>query len=182
METHHSHKCCFAGWTLQSVAVVRQERVEPDRTNGFTYFNDGHGIKKVNPATLKRAATNSAAWWTEAQWVWTVCLRLLPDSVVTAIWTRGPSVPESSTLTTRLLSHQTWNKAWRKSIGVLILTALSTIPPPRNFFLAIHPQWLRIFNWNFTSLYCVHVYAQLLHFIHLSLTLTKLCHMLSTLV
>jgi len=32
------------------------------------------------PATFKRAATNFAAWWTEAQWVWTVC-QLLPDSV-----------------------------------------------------------------------------------------------------
>ena len=42
----------------------------------------------VTPATLKRAATNFAAWWTEAQWVWTVCLRLLPDSVATAIWTQ----------------------------------------------------------------------------------------------
>ena len=27
----------------------------------------------VTPTTLKRAATNFAAWWTEAQWVWTVC-------------------------------------------------------------------------------------------------------------
>ena len=35
------------------------------------------------------AATNFAAWWTEAQWVWTVCLRLLPDSVATAIWTQA---------------------------------------------------------------------------------------------
>ena len=43
----------------------------------------------VTPATLKRAATNFAAWWTEAQWVWTVCLRLLPYSVTTAIWTRA---------------------------------------------------------------------------------------------
>ena len=43
----------------------------------------------VTPATLKRAATNFAAWWTEAQWVWAVCLRLLPDSVATAIWTRA---------------------------------------------------------------------------------------------
>ena len=43
----------------------------------------------VTPATLKRGATNFAAWWTEAQWVWTVCLRLLPDSVATAIWTRA---------------------------------------------------------------------------------------------
>ena len=41
----------------------------------------------VIPATLKRAATSFAAWWTEAQWVWAVCLRLLPDSVATAIWT-----------------------------------------------------------------------------------------------
>jgi len=24
----------------------------------------------VTPATLKRAATNFAAWWTEAQWEW----------------------------------------------------------------------------------------------------------------
>jgi len=43
----------------------------------------------ITPATLKRTATNLAAWWTEAQWVWTVCLRLLPDSVATAIWTRA---------------------------------------------------------------------------------------------
>ena len=43
----------------------------------------------ITPATLKRAATNFAAWWTEARWVWTVCLRLLPDSVATAIWTRA---------------------------------------------------------------------------------------------
>ena len=43
----------------------------------------------VTPATLKRAATNFAACWTEAQWVWTVCLRLLPDSIAAAIWTRA---------------------------------------------------------------------------------------------
>jgi len=44
---------------------------------------------KVNERLLKnlgRAATNFAAWWTEARWVWTACLRLLPDSVATAIW------------------------------------------------------------------------------------------------
>ena len=32
------------------------------------------------------AATNFAAWWTEARWVWTVCLRLLPDCIMAAIW------------------------------------------------------------------------------------------------
>ena len=59
----------------------------------------------VTAATLKRAATNFAAWWTEARWVWTVCLRLLPDSDLN----QGPSAPESSTLTTRLPSHHNLN-------------------------------------------------------------------------
>ena len=43
----------------------------------------------VTSTTLKRAATSFAAWWTEAQWVWTVCLRLSPDSVAATIWTRA---------------------------------------------------------------------------------------------
>ena len=43
----------------------------------------------VTPATLKKAAASFAAWWTEARWVWTVCLRLLPDSVAAAIWTQA---------------------------------------------------------------------------------------------
>jgi len=43
----------------------------------------------VTTATLKRAATCFAAWWTEAQLVWTVCLRLLPNSVAAAIWTQA---------------------------------------------------------------------------------------------
>ena len=55
--------------------------------------------------TLKRAATNFAAWWTEARWVWAVCLRLLPDSVTTAIWTQALLRLSVSTLTTQLPSH-----------------------------------------------------------------------------
>jgi len=43
----------------------------------------------VTLATLKSAATSFAAWWTEARWMWTVCLRLLPDSVAAAIWTQA---------------------------------------------------------------------------------------------
>jgi len=43
----------------------------------------------VTLETLNRAATNFAAWWTEARWVWTVCLRLLPDSIVAVIWTQA---------------------------------------------------------------------------------------------
>ena len=42
----------------------------------------------VTPATLKKAATNFAAWQTEAWWMWTVCLRMLPSSIVAAIWTQ----------------------------------------------------------------------------------------------
>jgi len=42
----------------------------------------------VDLATPKRAATNFAARWTEARWVWTVCLRLLPDCAAAAIWTK----------------------------------------------------------------------------------------------
>jgi len=36
---------------------------------------------EVTPATLKRATTLFCCLWTEARWVWTVCLRLLPDSL-----------------------------------------------------------------------------------------------------
>ena len=69
---------------------------------GCRYFPAG---LQLPPATLNRTAINFSAWWTEAQWVWTVCLKLLPDSVATAIKNPGPSAPESSTLTTRLPSH-----------------------------------------------------------------------------
>ena len=43
----------------------------------------------ITLATLKTAATSLAAWWTEARRVWTVCLRLLPDSVAAAVWTQA---------------------------------------------------------------------------------------------
>jgi len=59
----------------------------------------------VTLATLKRAATNFAAWWTEAQWVWTVCLRLLPDSIAAAIWIQALLRLSLSKLTTRLPSQ-----------------------------------------------------------------------------
>jgi len=55
----------------------------------------------VTPATLNRTATNFGAWWTEARWVRTVCVRLSPDSVAAAIWTRALlrlSLPSRRTL------------------------------------------------------------------------------------
>ena len=56
----------------------------------------------VTPASLKKAATNFAAWWTEVRWMWTVCLWQRRDCALNP----GPSAPESSTLTTRLPSHR----------------------------------------------------------------------------
>ena len=58
----------------------------------------------VIPATRKKATTNFAAWWTEAQWAWTVCVRLLPTASQPQ-FEPGPSAPESSMLTTWLPSH-----------------------------------------------------------------------------
>jgi len=52
----------------------------------------------VTLATVKKAAATFAAWWTEARWVLTVCLRQRRDCDLNP----GPSAPESSTLTTRL--------------------------------------------------------------------------------
>jgi len=54
---------------------------------GCNYFPQPRPAFTV--ATLKRAATSFAAWWTEAWWVSAVCLRLLPDSVAAAIWTQA---------------------------------------------------------------------------------------------
>ena len=70
----------------------------------------------VTLATRKRAATNVAAWWTEAWCVWTVCLRLLPDSVVAAIWTRAllclsPAWPLC--ILNTLQHHQSRIKPWK---------------------------------------------------------------------
>ena len=46
-------------------------------TVGCHYFLPG---PRLPPQPFIRAATNFAAWWTEAQWVWTVCLKLLPTA------------------------------------------------------------------------------------------------------
>ena len=43
----------------------------------------------VTLATIKRAATSVAAWWIETRSVWTVCLRLFPNSIAAAIWTQA---------------------------------------------------------------------------------------------
>jgi len=45
-------------------------------------------MPSVTLAALKRVAVNFAARWTEERWMWTVCLRLSPDSVAAAIRTR----------------------------------------------------------------------------------------------
>ena len=75
----------FRSWS-RFLTVSLQVTWVINPTVGCHYFPPGPA---VTPATLKRAATSFAAWWTEARWVWTVCLRLLPDSVAAAIWTQA---------------------------------------------------------------------------------------------
>jgi len=75
----------FRSWS-RFLAVSLQVTWVINLTVGCHYFPPG---LQLPPATLKETATNFAAWWTEEQWVWTVCLKLLPDSVATAIWTRA---------------------------------------------------------------------------------------------
>jgi len=72
----------FRSWS-RFLAVSLQVMWVTNPVVGCHYFPPG---LQLPPAILKRAATNFAAGWTQARWVWTVCLRLLPDSVATAIW------------------------------------------------------------------------------------------------
>jgi len=80
----------------------------------------------VTPATLKRAATSFAAWWTEAQWVWTVCLRLLPDSVATR-FEPGPFI-----LRVQHANHSATEPPW---IHISDIT-----PPARKFICLFYGQ------------------------------------------
>ena len=75
----------FPSWS-RFLAVSLEVTWIINPTVGCHYYPPG---PQLPPQPLKRAATNFADWWTEAQWVWTVCLRLLPDSVSTAIWTQA---------------------------------------------------------------------------------------------
>ena len=91
----------------------------------------------VTLTTFKRAATNFAAWWTEARWVWTVCLRLLPDSVAAAIWTRAflrlrPAREPLGYRATHLTS--TWparRKNYSRPIRRDVLAAVTSLPVRR---------------------------------------------------
>jgi len=74
----------FRSWS-RFLAVSLQVMWVINPAVGCYYYTPGLQL----PRTLKRAATNFAAWWTEAWWVWTVCLGLLPDSVAAAIWTQA---------------------------------------------------------------------------------------------
>jgi len=112
-------KCKGSPYSITEHTVLELIPVRGSRPAGDVSHKTGGRLPllsarlAVTPATLKRAATNLAAWWTEAQWAWTVCLRLLPDSVATAIWTRALPAPESSTLlTTRLPSHPVLVVGW----------------------------------------------------------------------
>ena len=71
----------FRSWS-RFLAVSLQVTWVINRAVGCHYFPPGlqlppHPLRGLLPILLL-----------EAQWVWTVCLRLLPDSVAAAIWTR----------------------------------------------------------------------------------------------
>jgi len=74
----------FRSWS-QFLTVSLQVTRVINLVVGCHYFPPG---LQLLPQPL-RAVTNFAAWLTEARWVWTVCLRLLPDSVATSIWIRA---------------------------------------------------------------------------------------------
>ena len=76
----------FRSWS-QFLAVSPQVTWIINPTVGCHYFPPG--LQLPPQPLINRTATSFAAWWTEAQWMWTVCLRLLPDSVAAAIWTRA---------------------------------------------------------------------------------------------
>jgi len=87
----------FRSWS-RFLAVSQQVTWVINSAVGCHYFQPG---LQLPPATLNRAATNFAAWWTEARWVWIVCLRLTRQRRDCDM-NPGPSAPESSTLITRL--------------------------------------------------------------------------------
>jgi len=75
----------FRSWS-QILAVSLEVTWVINPAVGCHYFPPGLQLP-LQP--LRGLLPIFAAWWTEAQWVWAVCLRLLPDSVAAAIWTQA---------------------------------------------------------------------------------------------
>ena len=96
----------------------------------------------VTLATLKRAATNFAAWWTQARWVWTVCLRLLLDSIAAAIWTQALlHLSPACYRATRLFSHAVLfsSRVWNLPLVSEISFRLPLHQACTNLSVLIHP-------------------------------------------
>ena len=55
---------------------------------GDVSYKPGGRLPLLSARPAVTRASSFAAWWTMAPWVWTVCLRLLHDSVASAIWTQ----------------------------------------------------------------------------------------------
>jgi len=75
----------FRSWS-RILAVSLQVMWVINPAVGCHYFPTG---LQLPPQPLRGLLPIFAVWWTEAQWVWAVCLRLLPDSIATAIWNRA---------------------------------------------------------------------------------------------
>ena len=115
----------------------------------------------VTPTTFKRAGTNLTAWWTEAQWVWAVCLRLLPDSdgnklsIITLNHSavNGNDIPSADTNTTAWIGSFFITKILKKNRFIAL--AISNIPISQGS-VAMHLIWggqylnkfRKCFQWN----------------------------------
>ena len=80
-ETSWRRKWCFGKDKASSYSIIERRVSELISVFGSQLAGDvSHKPGGRLPLLSARPATN--AWWTEAQWVWTVCL---PDNVVAAI-------------------------------------------------------------------------------------------------
>jgi len=120
-----------------------------NQTVGCHYFPPG---LQLPPQPLRGLLPIFAAWWTEARRVWTVCLRLLPNSVVAAILNSGPSAlrPKSSTLTTRLSSHP-FTLVPTENTGNVFISSVFV------FFFFLWAKCKRQFSVSFLSCSCSRV-------------------------
>jgi len=76
----------FRSWS-RFLAVSLQVTWVINPAEGCHYFPPGlqlpsQPLRGLLPVSL-------AVWWTLTRWVWTVCLRLLPNSIVAVIWTQA---------------------------------------------------------------------------------------------
>ena len=85
---HATTSCsCLAG-VLEASPYSIDERRVPELITVLGSQPAGD-VSRCHYFRQARNYPRNSAWWTEARWVWTVCLRLLSGSVAAAIWTQA---------------------------------------------------------------------------------------------